>query len=146
MPTRLDLCAAARTYIGVRFHHQGRCRAGLDCSGLIVCAAMDCGVELVDRVAYSRQPDGHSLEQAMVDAGCERIPIATAGAGDVLMFSFQDNEIGEPLPAHLGIIDVDGDLIHAYTKVRRVTKHNIDDAWRARITSAWRLPGFEEVA
>lgn len=146
MPTRRDLLNAARSYEGVRFHHQGRSRGGLDCAGLIVCAARDCGVELSDRDAYTAQPDGHSLAQALRDAGLVEIAASDAVAGDALLFVFETNEAGDPLPGHVGLLCEDGELLHAFAHVRKVTKHKIDAKWRARIVSAWRIPGFEPIA
>jgi cell wall-associated NlpC family hydrolase len=61
MPGRTDIVAAARTYLGVPWRHQGRTRAGLDCAGLIVMVARDLALSDYDSTAYGRRAQGHAF-------------------------------------------------------------------------------------
>jgi hypothetical protein len=51
---RAAFIAEARTYLGVRFGHQGRSRHKLDCIGLCVVAMHAIGRPLWDSPAYGR--------------------------------------------------------------------------------------------
>ena len=57
-----QVVAAGRCYTGVRWHHQGRTRAGLDCAGLIIRTAHDLGLSEFDLADYGRLPDGRMSE------------------------------------------------------------------------------------
>lgn len=51
---RMAFIAEARTYLDVRFRHQGRSRNGLDCIGLCVVAMRAIERPLWDSPAYGR--------------------------------------------------------------------------------------------
>lgn len=57
MATRKEIIDAARSYVGVKWRHLGRTRAGLDCIGLLVTVAIDCRISVVDSTDYGRIPD-----------------------------------------------------------------------------------------
>lgn len=123
--------AAARSYVGVPFHHQGRTRHGVDCIGLVVCAARDAGLALVDRTDYPRDPNGLlPVEMARQFAAAE-----PAQAGDILLMRFR----GEP--QHVAIL-AGTTLIHGYASIGRVVEHGLDAKWRRRIVAAYRLKEF----
>ena len=120
--------AAARAYVGTPFRHQGRDHLGLDCIGLVVCAARDAGYTLTDRTDYPRDPNGLlSVELArQFDA------VETAAPGDILLMRFR----GEP--QHVAIL-AGATLIHGYASIGRVVEHGLDVKWRRRIVQAYRL-------
>ena len=141
----------ARTWIGTRFAHQGRCRAtqthsgGVDCLGLLMGIAGALGLadkhsnQLIshDRQDYSTTPNGDRLRDALSQA---LYPVADKhiALGDIALFSYEGNA------QHLGIIsDYHGGalgLIHAYAPAKRVVEHRLDTHWREKIAAAYRLP------
>lgn len=129
--TPADFVAAARSYVGVPFRHQGRTRHGVDCIGLVVCAARDIGLALADRTDYPRDPNGLlPLEMARQFA-----PVESPQAGDILLMRFR----GEP--QHVAIM-AGATLIHGYASIGRVVEHGLDAKWRRRIVAAYRLREF----
>ena len=123
--------AAARSYVGAPFHHQGRTRHGVDCIGLVVCAARDAGLALVDRTDYPRDPNG----LLPVELARQFAAVESAQAGDILLMRFR----GEP--QHVAIL-ADATLIHGYASIGRVVEHGLDAKWRRRIVAAYRLREF----
>jgi cell wall-associated NlpC family hydrolase len=129
--TPADFIAAARSYVGVPFRHQGRTRHGVDCIGLVVCAARDIGLTLADRTDYPRDPNGLlPLEMARQFA-----PVESPQAGDILLMRFR----GEP--QHVAIL-AGATLIHGYASIGRVVEHGLDAKWRRRIVATYRLKEF----
>jgi cell wall-associated NlpC family hydrolase len=134
MPKREEIIASARSYLGVRYHHQGRTRAGIDCAGLLVCVARDVGISTEDdQMGYSRTPDGRSLKQALDAFGA---PVDAFQPGDFLLMRF------DAQPQHIAIV-TDVGIIHSYLSARRVVEHRLSEDWRARIVQAYAFPGVE---
>lgn len=132
--TRQQIIDAARSYLGCRYHHQGRTRAGIDCAGLLVCVARDVGISTEgDQGGYSRTPDGQSLKQALDAFGS---PITAFQPGDFLLMRF------DAQPQHIAIV-TDVGIIHSYLSARRVVEHGLSDDWRRRIVAAYAFPGVE---
>lgn len=133
---REDFVAAARSFIGTPFHHQGRVPGvGLDCAGVVVCAATACGYDVSDVAGYGRIPNQGMLEQAVL-AHCDRIPLERVRTGDILLFKFLYE------PQHLAVFD-NGMLIHAYSSVGRVVENGLDDAWLKRLVGCYKLKGVD---
>ncbi len=132
MNTPEDVIAVASRYLGTRWHHQGRSRAGVDCIGLLVLIAQDLGLSVFDQTDYSHQPDGQRLQAALE---AHLTPVAVPAPGDVLLIRFQQ------LPQHVALLVDGGDIIHAYAQARRVVRHRLDDLWRSRMVRAYRFPG-----
>lgn len=115
--TRSEVVACAQSYLGVRWLHQGRSRAGVDCVGLVAAIALDLG--LVDPKAlvippYRTRPDGSLLQY--FSTHMDRINKRNVQAGSVAIFAFGGS------PYHAGIItDVHSSaIIHAYAAERKV--------------------------
>lgn len=140
MTTRAQLIAAARSHLGTRFHHQGRAPgAGLDCIGLVVVSARASGVEVLDQLEYSRQPDGLSLVDKISKSLDGPFPVESMREGTILLMEFVDG-----LPQHVGIA-TDIGIIHAIANSpRRVIETRLDATWRSRIISCWELRGLED--
>lgn len=131
-----DVVAEARSFLGVRWLHQGRSRDGLDCAGLVVavgttCRGLDC--PLPDYPRASRD------EQMLELAGQHLVAIDKADMrpGDVVVLAFEKQR-------HMGLL---GDypygglsLIHAYLPNRKVVEQRLDEVWAARIKQAFRFP------
>lgn len=126
---------AARGWLGVRWRHQGRTRAGCDCAGLVICVARELGLADVEIADYGRHPDGVSLERAC-NAHMQRIAPGTQQPGDVLVMRFENHAHHMAIVSELGII-------HAWAQARRVVEHALDAMWRGRIVAAYALPGID---
>lgn len=136
MTTASAVIAAARSYLGVPWVHQGRSRQGLDCAGLAVRVARDLQLSDFDVFGYGRLPDGASLQRALEEARCTPYRLEP---GALVLMRFRRE------PQHLAIV---GDylhgglsLIHGLSTAAAVVEHRLDDAWRKRIVSAWAIPG-----
>ena len=133
-----NLAEVARSYIGTPFHHQGRLPGvGLDCAGVVVCAAKECRVIIEDQQNYASTPTNGMLERAVV-AHCESIQLADVMSGDLMLFRFLRE------PQHLAVYD-SGMLIHAYSAVGKVVLNSFDSAWRKRLVGCYRLRGANNV-
>lgn len=137
MITGEQVLEQARTLIGRPWAHQGRGQT-VDCAGVVVLTAQSMGLSGHDVRGYSRRPDGHSLRQALVDAGC------TPGAMSVGAVALM-RWAGEP--THLGFFgrhpSGGWSLLHGYSVAGKVVEHIIDGKWLRRIDSVWHLPGVE---
>lgn len=139
MTTRADIVAAARSYKGVPYHHQGRNRAGLDCIGLVLVVGWDLGLTALDYDGYGTTPDGRMM-RAELEKHMRRIPVAEAQPGDVLLMRWESD------PRHLAIVielPEGPAIIHAHNRKSNysVVEHVIDATWRARTVAAYAWPG-----
>lgn len=140
MNPNADIVAAARSWIGVRWRHQGRSRKGVDCAGLVIEIAKDVRGSHFDKRDYPR----HASDETMLRL-CEqhlaRVRIGDARPGDAMVFAFEHQR-------HIGIV---GDyvfgglsLIHAYLPpgkvVGKVVETRLDDKWLARARGCFRFP------
>lgn len=137
MTTAEQIVDIARACMDTPFRHQGRIPGvGLDCAGLCIVALRGAGVEVRDVRGYGRVPVDGRLKQA-IDAqpGLVSIPVAEAGAGDVVLI-----RIGVE-PSHVGILTGGGYIIHAYERIGRVVEHRLDNALGLHVVAAWRARG-----
>lgn len=136
--SRETIVAEARSWLGTRFHHQGRAKGmGCDCAGLVIGVGRDLGLmKQYDFRAYGRLPHAGTLEK-QVASQLLPINIDDAKPGDVYLMVFEKE------PQHLAIA-TDIGLIHALALRRKVVEHGIDATWASRIRSAWRFPGITE--
>lgn len=132
MVTRQDIVDEARTYLGVRWHHQGRNRAGVDCLGLVILVAHQLGLSEFDSSDYGRIPDGQRLRAGLT----EHMDVTRAPQpGDVLLMRFEQH------PQHVAIVTERG-IIHAYAQVRKVVEHRLDAVWQGRVVAAYSFKGL----
>ena len=130
-----DLALAAQDLLGVPFRLHGRDpKLGLDCMGLVDVALAKAG-------RPARLPCDYALKMrsiARFSGAAERAGlVVTKGAlcrGDVLLL-----HVG-PCQYHLGIIGLDGSLIHAHAGLRRVVSSPLP---QGDIVERWRLYGSE---
>lgn len=151
MTTKNQIVEEARTWLGTRFHHQGRIKktalhdGGCDCIGLIVgvVRALELpskveGIKLYenDSSDYGYLPNGDFLQSQLAQHLTE-VPKDSIEAGDVLLFRFRSE------PQHVGIVTdySHGGLgiIHCYAGSRMVVEHALDNTWKKRIISAYQL-------
>lgn len=145
MAERREVIAAARGWLGVRWRHQGRSRAGVDCVGLLIVVARQldlmppADLDAIEGglAGYSRYPRG-----GLLNFYCRRhlAPVDEPQPGDVLLFAIDGQ------PQHLGLVGEHPagaqSLIHAYALgPRRVVETVLDQPWRRRIVGAFALPG-----
>lgn len=133
MTTRQQIVDEARSYLGCRWHHQGRSRAGVDCIGLVIRVAHALGLSTFDIADYSRQPDP-TMMRGLLALHME--PVASPQIGDVLLMKFERE------PQHVAIVTDQG-IIHAYAQARRVVEHRLDSLWKSRIVGAYQFKGIE---
>ena len=137
--TAAAIVQEARSWLGVRWVHQGRSRAGVDCAGLVLLVAQAQRSWSLDVRDYPRQ----ATDESMLELCRQHLqPVARAALqpGDVAVFGF-DNQ------RHVGIV---GDypapgalsLIHAYALApRRVVEVRFDSVWMGRVVGCFRFPG-----
>lgn len=138
-PETGKIVKVARGYLGVKFVHQGRCRAGIDCIGLVVKSGNEAGYVVEDHTVYGRCPrPDHLLHH--IGLSFEQIPIEDAGVEDILLFWVRKPH----LPQHAGIISKDGWLIHTWSDVGKVVETPLDDYWVKRTHSAWKYKQWQQ--
>lgn len=126
----------ARSQIGVRFQHQGRCPGlALDCAGLAAYIAQSIGVEYNEWPGYGRTPHKGLLESVMNDQPCLEI-VHDRKPGDILLMRFGHE------PQHLAIFTGET-IIHCYEAVGIVCEHILDQAWESRIVRIYRFKPIE---
>lgn len=128
----------ARRWIGTPYHHQARLPGqGLDCIGLLICAARELGQVPPDFniTGYRRVPDGFSLMRHMREQFTE-IDRADMAAGDYVCIAYDKH------PHHVGIIGaypLGGlSIIHANSKAGRVEETRLVFGDAMRFVAAFR--------
>lgn len=137
MTTRDQVVVAARRWIGVPWRHQGRTRAGIDCIGLLVLVAADLGLSAYDSPGYGREPAGVFLAH-LGAAGCQRLPAAAAGDGDIVLM----HQSGHA--CHIGVLATmrgARSVIHATAEHRQVLEEIVRP--NAPTVGYFRFPGVE---
>lgn len=127
-----DLIAAARAYDRVPFRHQGRTCSGIDCIGLIVCAARDAGLDLPDRHDYARDPYGDELERALDETLIRLVHPEPAAVG---LVRFADSR------RHVALLTPER-MIHAWDLVGYVCEHAWHPWFQVRTVKFYRIPGL----
>ena len=140
---------AARSWIGTRFHHQGRLKkshnhkGGVDCLGLLVGVAGELDLKTPDGIAitdfditdYSHHPDTDNLKTILNNILNTKTK-NDIQPGDVLILEVDSN------PQHLGIVsnyNKSLGLIHAYAPARGVIEHALDECWQARVSAVFSI-------
>lgn len=129
----------ARGWLEVRFRHQGRNRAGIDCAGLCVVIAHALGLSEFDTANYGRAPKndtfiGHFRNNMTQKNRLDRKP------GDVLLFR------DDMFTCHSAIYDiVNGQevIIHAYALRRKVVEEDFTEEWLSKLTHCFAYHGVE---
>lgn len=127
--------AAARSFVGTPFHPGGRLPGvGLDCIGVGICAARQCGLPHRDVAAYPLRPNGQLTRE--LDA--QLVRVSDARKGDVLLMSFEDE------PHHIAIY-TGPTIIHAYMSVKKCVEQPMVDYWLEKVRRVYRLKEFLHV-
>lgn len=132
-----ELIAAAESMIGTPFHAQGRKPGvGLDCIGMVACAARQSGFLFQDQTAYPMRPNG--ALQPVLEHYLTRIEASELHPGDVLLMAFSGME-----PHHVALYVGEGQIIHAYTQARKTVKQTYSKYWQEKTVAVYRFPGIE---
>ena len=99
-----DVAAAARTFLGYRWRHQGRSRLGVDCIGLVLLALTMAGWQPRDprnawRLRYPRAAEDESLRSILCGEG-EPVALNSLQRGDVIVVHFASDQF----PQHCGLV------------------------------------------
>ena len=117
MTDREEIVAAARSWIGVRWQHQGRSRAGgIDCVGLLVVVAHSLGIAITDSAGYRRRQDGRQL-LFQLECQLDKKFVTDWKEGDIAVFE------ESAFPIHVGFLAGQvgaGTVIHAHARRRQV--------------------------
>lgn len=126
---------AARGWIGTRWVHQGRNRAGVDCVGLLLMAAQDIGIELPDMPGYRRSPNPALFVTHIRD---NSLSVAQPEPGTFGIFRDGTQ------PCHVGIFgERDGQLtlIHAYSALGKVLEEPFIHDWPNKLVEVRAIEG-----
>lgn len=148
MSQRSKIIQEARSWIGTKFHHQGRIKksksneGGVDCLGLIIGVADALDIKIkgkpirsLDCINYSKIPDGNFLKKNFDDL-FEVTDVTNARSGDIALFKFKDQ------PQHVGFIikeDENLSLLHCYMQARGVVEHKLDILWKNRLVDVYKI-------
>ena len=130
-----QIVAEARTWLGTPFHHQGRLKGvGVDCAGVAIGTAKNCGFHYDDVLAYSRIPR-HGLFRNAIFANTDQVEPGAIELGDLILFQW----VGEP--QHVAIVSslVPLRIVHAWQDAGKCVENDMDETWRSRLTDVRRL-------
>jgi cell wall-associated NlpC family hydrolase len=149
-----QIAQQARTWLGTKYHHQGRLKksarglGGVDCIGLIIGLIDELGIQdgnghsLVDadEFNYSMYPERGRLVGS-ISKHLREVPIERMRVGDVLLFrTFKD-------PQHVGLLsDYPGGghqkqwgLIHCNSSAGKVVEQPLSMTWVRMLTHVYRF-------
>lgn len=144
--TKEEFVAEARSWIGTKYHHQGRLKqtlthkGGCDCLGMIIGILGNLGMQSLmrdksgkripfarfDIPNYSMRPNGLFFK-AEIEKHLLQISASEMTSGDMGLFKFKEN------PQHVGIIaELPGQglsVIHCNLLAGNVSEHSMDKWW-----------------
>ncbi len=136
--TRSKIVDEARTWLGVKWVHQGRTRLGIDCAGLIVLVAKALDLSDYDSVAYHRTAVSTNFLNHFAP-NMDSKPILDALPGDVLLFR------DSAFPCHSAIVGTlhgGPSIIHAHALRRMVVEERLDQGdWLDRRVACFAFRG-----
>ncbi len=145
-----DIITQARTWIGTKYHHQGRLKksakgpGGCDCLGLVIGVIDELGMQdgdsnplaAADEFNYSMYPEQGRLVRS-ISQHLRSIPLEKRRVGDLLLFrTFKD-------PQHVGLMTEypsggDG-LIHCNSSAGAVVEQPLAETWERMLTHVYRF-------
>lgn len=148
--TKQQIILQARTWLGTKYHHQGRLKkskagaGGGDCIGLIIGVIDELGLQdgegnplsRHDEFNYSMYPERGRLVGA-IQKHLREVPEEKMTQGDVLLFrTFRD-------PQHVGLLTEyptgGAGLIHCNSSAGKVVEQPLSDAWLRMLTHVYRF-------
>lgn len=131
----MTLSEAALKYVGVKFRHLGRTEKGVDCVGLLILAARDCGYIAGATSVYGREPRNGLLQGELKEHLGKPVDRAPRPNDVVAMSLRTDGQI-----SHVGIITKHPyglGIVHAYGEIGRVVHHRLDDKIISKIAEVF---------
>lgn len=126
MPDGSQIAGTARKALGVPYIWGGQSMSGFDCSGLVVWAFQQAGIDL-PRTTYEQINIGYS------------VPVNKLHAGDLVFFDTDRSKAG---PDHVGIYLGGGKFIHAPRPGQGVKISSLSDSYYMnRLMGSRRIPG-----
>ena len=128
----------AHKYIGVPFKHQGRTDRGLDCVGLVILAARDCGYDRYKEFAYGKEPDSKILLNVLREHFGQPVD-RPPKVNDVLLARLHTSGMA----THVGIVTTHPHglgVIHAYGTIERVTYQLLTPKMINKIVGVYQWP------
>lgn len=140
-PSRDEIVATARLWIGTPYHHQASTRgAGADCLGLVRGVWRDLyGSNAETPPPYSRDWAEASGEETLLTAGARHlVPVdaSRARGGDVVVFRLRVGLVAK----HAGILTSPTSFVHAI-EGSPACEVPLAAWWRRRIAAAFSFPG-----
>lgn len=134
MITSDALIEQAREWVGVRFLHQGRSRAGADCIGFIASVLAELGETAAIFALphnYSRAPQALLMEGVQqLATRCDLMP------GTLLLIKLPMTDHPSHAAIYTGVSMIHSDGMHG-----AVVEHGYGRPWDKRTDSVWALPG-----
>lgn len=147
MPSKQEYFLKAREFVGTPFRHQGRTPGrGLDCVGLVVCAATALGAMIDDVTNYRRTPDWTRFKGEFEKNGTSlgnRYEDAVPGTVVLLREGRWQTHC-----AVVGLRGVDSPgagertLVHAFVLRGKVVEERFSQEWRERIQGVFLMRGL----
>ena len=129
-----DIVRVARSYVGTKWHHQGRSPGiAIDCVGILVCTAQELKLPHEDYANYGPDVDGKVLE-AMLEKYL--VPVTELKPGYVMSFDLN----GWGKPEHVSICTEPDRMVHARTRYTGgiVREETITRYWREHVRRIYR--------
>lgn len=134
--TGADIVRVARSFLGVKYRHQGRSREGVDCIGLPVCVRAELGLPALDVEGYARR----TTDSQMLDfcrAHMHEVQRDQLQPGDLLVCM-------QGATRHMAIVaDYPGgglSIIHAHLPNKKVVECRLDDQFMKTVRGCFRFP------
>ena len=145
-----QIVAQARTWLGTKYHHQGRLKksrqgpGGVDCIGLMVGVIDELGMQdgnekplsLHDEKNYSMHPEKGRLIGS-IGKHLEEILKEKMRIGDILLFKFHSD------PQHIGLLTYYPSggfgLIHCNSNAGKVVEQPLSETWKRMLTNVYRF-------
>ncbi len=148
--TPQQIIKQARTWLGTKYHHQGRLKkserggGGVDCLGLVIGVIDELGMQdgegnplvYADEFNYSMYPEQGRLVRS-ISNHLRQVPVEQMRVGDLLLFrTFKD-------PQHVGLLtDYPGGgagLIHCNSSAGKVVEQPLSMTWVRMLTHVYRF-------
>jgi cell wall-associated NlpC family hydrolase len=141
---RRDIIAKARTWVGVKYRHQGRSRRdGVDCAGLLFGVSDEFGHHVEVSLGYSSMPQRAMILDPMNKHCWKPARQDRLIPGDIGVFwGWNRSE-----PQHFAFIGENGGrltVIHSYSKYMKVVEQGFNRLWEQKFHCLYVLAGTEE--
>ncbi len=129
----------ARTWLGIKFVHQGRTRFGVDCLGLLIQVAKAKYLMPQDFniTSYTRRAHGYDFLAEFVKRDeLKRVDKSELQQGDLIIFK------DKLFPCHCGISTIRYNVshfIHSHALRKKVTEEKYDFEWKDKIVAIFRF-------